>query len=237
MVDAHCHLQTSDIVTELQSCREVGVTRLICAGYDIESSEKAIEVASIYPEVFATVGIHPESKDDFSEIKRLVNQPKVIAIGECGLDSAEPRELDLLKLHVELAGEYNLPLVIHNRNQDQKILEIIGDYPKVMMHCFTSSESFMKQCVARGWYISFGGILTFKKRDELREIAKLVPDNKLLIETDSPYLAPEPLRGSQNNPKNVKIVAELLASLRNTSINQIEEITEKNCRQLFNIYD
>ncbi len=236
MTDAHCHLQNiSDIVTELQRCKEEGITSLICVGFDIKSSKKAIEIAQKYSNVYATVGIHPESKDSILEIKDLVRQPKVVAIGECGLDSDDPRELDLLRSHVELARYCDLPLIIHNRNQNLKILDIVGDYPKVMCHCFTGSESFMKECVSRGWYISFGGILTFKKSEYLRDVAKLVPDDKLLIETDSPYLSPEPIRNEQNQPKNVKIIAQLLADLRNSSINQIEEITDNNCQTLFNI--
>lgn len=229
MTDAHCHLQ------DLDNFDISNLEFVICSGASIESSKKAIKIAQKFPNVYATVGIHPESKDNFSEIKNLVNQPKVIAIGECGLDSDNLREIELLKLHVALAKELDLPLVIHNRNQDQNILEIVSNYPKVMMHCFTGSESFMKECVDRGWYISFGGILTFKRSEGLREVAKLVPDDKLLIETDSPYLSPEPVRNKQNRPGNVKIVAELLASLRNTSINQIEEVTDKNVERLFNI--
>ncbi len=227
MTDAHCHLQ------DLESFDVSGLKFVICAGFDIKSSKKAIQIAQMFPNVYAAVGIHPESNDNFLEIEKLVKFPKVVAIGECGLDSDDPRELDLLKLHVDLAKEHDLPLVIHNRNQDKNILNILGDYSKVMMHCFTGNEEFMKECVSRGWYISFGGILTFKRSEYLREIAKLVPENLLLIETDSPYLAPEPHRGSQNRPKNVKIVAELLAKLRGTSINQIEEITDNNCKRLF----
>lgn len=238
MIDAHCHLQ--DIPNFDISNLEI----VICAGASIESSKVAIELANKYSNVWATVGIHPESKDELRilnyELRKLVKEPKVVAIGECGLDSDDPRELELLKLHVNLANEFNLPLVIHNRNQDKNILEILSPQhlapsTKVMLHCFTSDQAFANECIKRGWYISFGGILTFKKNDYLREIAKQVPSGLLLTETDSPYLAPEPLRGSQNIPKNVKIVAELLANLRNTSINQIEEITERNCRRLFKI--
>lgn len=231
MVDAHCHLQNSlEIEKEIE-----GLDLVICAGASIESSRQAIEIAAKYPNVWATVGIHPESNDNFDEIIKMTKSPKVVAIGECGLDSDDPREIELLKLHVDLAKKLDLPLVIHNRDQDQKILEVVGDYPKVMMHCFTSNKQFMQECVDRGWYISFGGILTFKKRDELREVASLVPADKLLTETDSPYLAPEPYRGSQNTPSNVKIIAQLLANLRNTSIDQIEAITLANCKRLFKI--
>lgn len=231
MVDAHCHLQNNlEIEKEIE-----GLDLVICVGASIESSRQAIEIAAKYPNVWATVGIHPESNDNFDEIIKMTKSPKVVAIGECGLDSDDPREIELLKLHVDLAKKLDLPLVIHNRDQDQKILEVVGDYPKVMMHCFTSNEGFMKKCLARGWYISFGGILTFKKRDELREVARLVPEDKLLTETDSPYLAPEPYRGSQNTPSNVKIIAQLLANLRNTSIDQIEAITKRSCETLFKI--
>ncbi|MBI5358919.1 TatD family hydrolase [Candidatus Amesbacteria bacterium] len=233
MTDAHCHLQN------LENFDISDLKYVICAGFDIESSKKAIEIAQKYPSVYATVGIHPETNDELgimnNELRKLVKKNKVIAIGECGLDSDDPKELELLKLHVDLARECNLPLVIHNRNQDQKILEILGDYHKVMLHCFASDMGFMKECVSRGWYISFGGILTFKKSDYLREVAKAVPDDKLLIETDSPYLSPEPNRGMKNSPINVKIIAQLLAYLRNTSIDQIEEITDKNCQRLFNL--
>ncbi len=237
MTDAHCHLQyLSDIGSEVQRCKAAGITRLICAGYDLESSKKAIEINKQFPQVFATVGSHPDAKDFDREILlKLAKHPKVVAIGECGLDSDDTRELELLSLHVALAKETNLPLIIHNRHQDQKVLEILGNYPKVMLHCFTGDENFMQTCVGRGWYISFGGILTFKKSDELRAIAKLVPEDRLLVETDSPYLAPEPHRGSQNQPKNVKIIAQLLAKLRGTSINRIEEITDRNAEILFNI--
>ena len=234
MTDAHCHLQ------DLENFDVSGLKFVICAGANIESSKKAIELAQKFPNVYATVGIHPQEIFNFQfsifkELSKLVKFPKVVAIGECGLDSDDPRELDLLKLHVDLVKEYNLPLVIHNRNQDKKILDILGNYPKVMLHCFTSTAEFMKECVGRGWYISFGGILTFKKSEGLREVAKLVSGDKLLMETDSPYLSPEPHRKEQNHPKNVKIIAQLLADLRNTSINQIEEITDRNCQKLFNI--
>jgi TatD DNase family protein len=234
MVDAHCHLQ------DIPNFNVSNLELAICSGASLESSRQAIEIATKHKNVYVTVGIHPEAiiNDQASminELKGLAREPKVVAIGECGLDSDDPREIDLLKLQVDLAKELNLPLVIHNRNQDQKILDLVGDYPKVMLHCFTGNLDFMQKSVSRGWYISFGGILTFKKRDELREVAKLVPSDRLLTETDAPYLAPEPLRGSPNIPANVKIIAQLLANLRGTSIDQIEAVTRKNCETLFSI--
>lgn len=221
MVDAHCHLQ------DIPNFDVSSLDLVICAGASIESSHQAIEIASKHSNVYATVGIHPESNDNFDEIIKMTKSPKVVAIGECGLDSDNPREIELLKLHVDLARELDFPLVIHNRHQDQKILEILADYPKVMIHCFTSDKSFADECIKRGWYMSFSGILTFKKSDYLREIAKLVPENLLLTETDAPYLSPK--------PSNAKIIAQLLANLRNTSIDQIEAITLANCKRLFKI--
>lgn len=233
MTDAHCHLQ--DIPNfDISNLRFV-----ICSGASIESSRQAIAIAAKHTNVFATVGVHPESQEvlsiKYQVLRSMAREPKVVAIGECGLDSDNPREIELLKFHVDWAKETNLPLIIHNRNQDQKILETLGDYSKVMLHCFTSDEKFMKESVNRGWYISLGGILTFKNSGDLREVAKLVPDDKLLIETDSPYLSPEPFRGKPNSPKNVKMVAQMLANLRNTSIDQIEEITDNNIQKLFGL--
>ncbi len=250
MTDAHCHLQyLSDIGAEVQRCKAEGITSLICVGFDIKSSQQAIKIATKFPNVWATVGVHPEEISNFqfpifNELLKLAKFSKVVGIGECGLDFIESttpeektRQIELLKLHIELAQETKLPLVIHNRNADSDLLKIINYKLKIktMLHCFTGDIMFMKESIARGWYISFGGILTFKRSEYLREIAKLVPENLLLIETDSPYLAPEPHRGSQNRPKNVKIVAELLAKLRGTSINRIEEITDQNVMKLFHI--
>ncbi len=234
MIDAHCHLQEfEDLQAVISNASSAGITGMICAGADLESSKKAVEIAEKFEQVYATVGVHPESNDDPSKIENLINLPKVIAVGECGLDTDNPREIELLKTQIDLAKKYNLPLMVHNRKQDKKILEILGDYPKVMLHCFTGDMVFMKECVKRGWYISFGGIVTFKSSHELREVAKAVPEDKLLIETDAPYLAPEPVRGSRNTPENVKIVAAKVAEVRNTSINQIEKITSDNCKRLF----
>ena len=222
-----------DLEAVVSNASNAGITGMICCGADLESSKKAIEIASKFPSVWATAGIHPESNDDPLEIENLLNFPKVVAVGECGLDSDNPQEESLLKSQLELAQKYNLPLVVHNRKQDAKILKILGNYPKIMLHCFTSDMEFMKECVRRGWYISFGGIVTFKSSHALRETAKAVPENRLLIETDAPYLAPEPVRGSRNVPTNVKIVAIKIAEVRGTSINQIEKITSENCKLLF----
>ncbi len=242
MIDAHCHLY------ELPEEEWVnnGLEAMICAGSDLESSRRAIELAENYPNVYATVGMHPEAISEFhsltvaqlrSEVKKLISRKKVVAVGECGLDTGSEEEVELFKFNINLAKETGLPLVVHCRNMFGKVFEIL-DYDRVQMHCFTGNEEEMRECVGRGWYISFGGILTFKKSGELRRIASLVPENKLLVETDSPYLAPEPVRGSRNFPKNVKYVVDCLAEARGMEPERIEAVTNENAKKLFNLgYD
>lgn len=247
MIDAHCHLQEFEDPGEVIS----GLEAVICCGAGVESSERAVEIAQKYKSVYATVGIHPEenSKSKIlsskqilkSKLLNLLKLPKVVAVGECGLDFLpETREeekstqRELFKFNVDLAKEAELPLVVHCRNAFTDVFEIV-DYEKVQMHCFTGNIEQMHKCVKRGWYISFGGIVTFKSSHALREVAKAVPEDRLLVETDSPYLAPEPVRGSRNEPKNVKIVAAKIAEVRGASINQIEMVTSGNARQFFGI--
>jgi len=140
-------------------------------------------------------------------------------------------DTELFKFNINLAKETGLPLVVHCRDAFDGIFETL-DYDKVQMHCFTGNEEEMRECVKRGWYISFGGILTFKKSEELRRVARLVPEDKILAETDSPYLAPEPVRGSRNTPANVKYVLSCLAEIRGTDM---ERIISENARRLFRI--
>ena len=232
MIDAHCHLQEFENPSEVIS----GLEAVICCGSGVKSSQKAVELASKYKEVFATVGVHPEDINDRDEkeLRKLLKMPKVVAVGECGLDTGSDEEVDLFKFNIELAKETGLPLVVHCRNQFEKVFEAL-DLDRVQMHCFTGNMEQMQECVRRGWYIGLGGIVTFKSSHELREVAKEIPEDRLLIETDAPYLAPEPVRGSRNTPRNVKIVAAKISEVRGTSINQIEEITTQNARRLFGL--
>jgi len=243
MIDAHCHLQEfEDLEAMIGNAGNAGITGMICCGAGMESSQRAVELASKYKEVFATVGVHPEERGDLRiknyelriKLLNLLKQPKVVAVGECGLDTDSEEEVELFKFNIELARETGLPLVVHCRNQFEKVFEVL-DYDKVQMHCFTGNMEQMQECIRRGWYISLGGIVTFKSSHELREVAKEIPEDRLLIETDSPHLAPEPVRGTRNVPINVKIVAAKVAEIRNTSINQIEEVTGRNTRRLFGL--
>ncbi len=255
MIDAHCHLQEfEDIQAIVSSAGKAGIAGMICCGADLESSKKAIEIAEKFEQVYATVGCHPDQIFNFkflissplsrfanNQFLKLAKSKKVVAIGECGLDflpetrkEEKSAQRELLKFNIDLAKKARLPLVVHCRNAFADIFEIV-DYDKVQMHCFTGNMEQMQECVRRGWYISFGGIVTFKSSQELREVAKAVPEDKLLVETDAPYLAPEPVRGSRNMPTNVKIVAAKIAEVRGTSINQIEEVTTENARLFFGL--
>ena len=269
MVDTHCHLyEAGDIEAELARFKAAGGGALVCAGAGIESSKRAIELAGKYPEVWATVGVHPESlTPEFSnlqlsitnELLNLIKNEKVVAVGECGLDYAEgmqdtpprspsghlggedgnrgenrDRQKELFRINVEAARETGLPLVVHCRNAFEDIWERVKNAGVVgQMHCWTGNEEWMKKFVEAGWYISFGGILTFKNSRDLREVAGKVPEDKLLVETDAPYLAPEPVRGSKNTPANVKYVVACLAEIRGLSIQSMSKITSENTRRLF----
>ncbi len=220
-----------------------GLTAMICCGAGVESSRKAIELAARHKNVFATVGVHPEEMNerlDSSLLLRMTRDKKVVAVGECGLDSDNEAEVELFKTNINLAKETGLPLVVHCRNQFEKVYEILKNYELGirnygMMHCWTGNEEWMRKFVDMGWYISFGGILTFKNSHDLRTVAANVPEDRLLIETDSPYLAPEPKRGTKNIPENVRLVAGVLARTRNVPIGRIEEVTTRNAMELFKL--
>ena len=251
MTDAHCHLIDSkygDLIPEnlAKKAREIGITAIISNGTSIENVKQTIKLAEKFPEVWATVGVHPDEiinneLPKINELLDLAKHSKVVAIGEAALDFFEGitdeqknMQRKLFEMHIQLATETGLPLVVHNRDADEEILEYLKNFSGgVQLHCFVEKMSYALEAIKRGWYLSFGGIITFKKSGYLREIVKDIPNENILIETDAPYLAPEPMRGTINTPVNVKIVAEWVAGIRNTSINQIEEATDLNTRMLF----
>ena len=232
MIDAHCHLYE----IEEGGWMDNGLEAMICCGSGTKNSQESVELARKYANVYATVGVHPENISDRDEGKllELAKDKKVVAIGECGLDSESEAEVELFKFNIGLAQKTGLPLVVHCRGMFEKVFEIL-DYDRAQMHCFTGNMAQMEECVRRGWYISLGGILTFKKSEYLREVAKIVPEDRLLTETDAPYLAPEPVRGSRNIPGNVKYVVDCLAGLRGKSVEYMDQVTSENARRLFNI--
>ena len=223
------------------------ITNIVCAGYNLAGSKEAIEIANKYPHIFATCGISPNDieeqvEKDIEEIENLAKNKKVVAIGEIGLDyywNKDNKELQkqVFIKQIELANRLNLPIVIHTREAVMDTLEILKTHPvnkKGVFHCCPLNQELIKEGLKLGFYISFSGNVTFKNAKSAGCI-ELVPLDKILIETDSPYLSPEPHRGEKNTSLNVKLVAAKIAEVKNEKIEKIAEITRKNAKNIFNI--
>jgi len=257
LFDSHSHYNDEkfDIDREeiIKETLTKGVSNFIVAGYNIESSKKAVEIANKYREIYAIVGISPndinyiKSKSNIDEsileIKEIAKNSKVVAIGEIGLDyywNKENKELqkEMFIKQIELANKLDLPIVIHTRDAMLDTIEILKQnivIRKGIFHCCPLNQELIKEAVKLGYYISLSGVITFKNAKNVEEIINLIPEDKLLIETDSPYLSPEPLRGKRNNSMNVKYVAEKIANLKNKTIEEIAELTNNNAKRIFNV--
>lgn len=250
LIDSHAHLVSLENLPEvLQRAQENNINKIVSISSDIPSTEATISLAEEYDYIFATTGVHPHSADQMSEevligIDHFAENDKVVAIGETGLDyfymnSEKEVQIDSFTEHIRLGKKHNLPIIIHVRNADQDMIEILtkesaADTPGVI-HCFTGDYDTAKKYLDLGFYISFSGIVTYKRSEELREAAKKIPKDKILIETDSPYLAPVPHRGKPNEPSYVKHVAETISNVRGISFDEIAEITKANAEKLFRI--
>ena len=230
-----------------------GVSNFIVAGYNIESSKKAIEIAKNYNEIYAIVGISPndlenvEEKDDIdkyvNEIENIAKDSKVVAIGEIGLDyywNKENKELqkEMFIKQIKIANELDLPIVIHTRDATIDTIDILKENnvnKKGIFHCCPLNQELIKEALKLGFYISLSGVITFKNVKNVEDIINMIPEDKLLIETDSPYLSPEPVRGKRNNSMNVKYVAEKIANIKNKTLEEVADITNKNAKRIFNI--
>lgn len=219
IIDNHCHLNDNRLINQvdrvISDSKEFGVSKMICIGYDLESSKKAVELANKYKEVYATVGIHPDyadkyTKQDLEEIEKIAKDPKVLAIGEIGLDyywhkdqAHQELQKELFISQIQIANKVQKPINIHTREATLDTIEILKEnetkYGKIM-HCCPLNNHLIKETLKLGAYISFSGIVTFKNADP-RSSVLLVPDDRLLVETDSPYLAPQPKRGDTNIPR------------------------------------
>ncbi|MDA8214114.1 MAG: YchF/TatD family DNA exonuclease [Nitrospiraceae bacterium] len=263
MIDTHCHLEMKpydpDREDVIKRAREAGLEAVITIGSDFEGCKGAVALAEKYDFIYATVGIHPHDAKDFSEdifnqIKRWATPPhpplskggqrggKIVAIGEIGLDyhyDHSPRDIqkDVFKKQLYYAKEINLPVIIHSREAKKDTLKILEEsgITKGVMHCFSGDMEMAERTMAMGFYISIAGPVTFKNAAKLREIVKAIPDDYLLIETDAPYLTPEPLRGKRNEPAFVVHTAKFIAELRGISLEDIDRITTVNAKRLFGI--
>ena len=252
LVDSHCHLDyyvEAEIEQVIARAREAGVTRMVTIGVRMSQAAKVKELAERFPEVWGTVGIHPHNAGEgplptAEEIAAEADHPRIIGIGESGLDyfyDKAPREAQAenFRRHIRAARLAGLPLAIHARQADEDIIGILreeraagGDY-QFLLHCFSSGRELAEKAVEMGGYVSFSGILTFPKSQEIRDIARDLPADRLLVETDAPYLAPVPFRGKRCEPGMVAHTAKVLAQVRGLEIAALEELTTRNFHRLF----
>ena len=249
--DSHAHLDDArfeaDFDEILAHMRENGVTAMMNIGCDLPSSENSVRLAETYPWVWAAVGSHPDDADHVNEARiavyrEMCKNPRVKAIGEIGLDyhyEDVPRDVQktAFRMQMALARELDLPVVVHEREAHEDGLRIVDEFPDVkgVFHCYSGSLEMAKELVKRGWYIGFTGVVTFKNARKAVEVAENIPLGRILIETDCPYMAPEPYRGRRNDPSLVPFVAAKIAQLRGLTPEDIGKATSENARRLFRI--
>ena len=252
LFDTHTHYNDEKFEKDreeiIKKTYEAGITRFVCAGYNLESSCKAVDIANKNEFIYSICGISPNDLEDFSEenlekIKELAKNKKNVAIGEIGLDyywNKENKELQKQAFirQIDLANELDLPIVIHSRDAVQDTIDLLKENPvkrKGIFHCAQLNKYLIEEGIKLGFYISFAGPITFKNSKNAEEVVKLVPNNKILIETDSPYLSPEPVRGKRNDSRNVKYIAEKIATIKGGSVEQIAKNTYQNAMKIFRI--
>ncbi len=257
LIDTHVHLDDlrydADRETVFQRAKDAGVGAFITIGCDVSTSTSAVKIANEHSNVYATVGVHPHEVKRiephwYEELRELAQQPKVVAFGEIGLDfhyDHSPRETQRQQFReqIRLAKSLNLPLVIHTREAQEDTMTILREEQAEsvggVFHCFSGDPWLAKEALDLGFYLSFSGIITFRNATLLREVILTVPDDRLLIETDAPYLTPVPFRGKRNESAYVKYVAEQIAELKyqdsTTGLEQVSELTTNNAKRLFNL--
>ena len=254
LFDSHCHLNDENLYPRIkeviEDANKTGVKKFLVIGYDAYSSRLAVSIAEKYEGCYASIGFHPTeiegvSEETYLETMSLVNHPKVVAIGEIGLDYhwvKEPQKREKQKewfiKQIEFANEHHLPISIHNRESTEDCVEILKKHtPKYggVMHCFSGSVEIMNVVISLGLHIAIGGTVTFTNAKTPKEVAEEVPLDKLLIETDSPYLTPHPHRGEKNEPKYLCLVLDEIAKLKNMSKKHLEDVIYKNTCKVFNI--
>lgn len=254
LVDSHCHLDKLDLSpynnelsSAIDAAKEKGVEHFLCVGIDLEHLDDVLGIANEYRAVSASVGVHPlyqESRDPtVEELVKAAKHEKVVAIGETGLDYFYCKgdlewQRKRFEVHIEAAQQSSLPLIIHTRDAKEDTLSILragqADQVGGVLHCFTEDLDMAEQAMEMGFYISISGIVTFRNADALREVVRAIPIERLLVETDSPYLAPVPHRGKSNEPKYVMDVAKFIADLKGLTLEELINVTGENFFHLFN---
>ncbi len=252
--DTHCHLNSEELYERLEevleSAKKVGVDKFLVVGWNKESSFKAVEIAHRYEGIYAAIGFHPTdindvSEEDYNETMALVNDPKVVAIGEIGLDYhwvKDPIQREKQKewfiKQINFANEHKKPISIHNREAFEDCLKILKEHRPMysgVMHCYSGSVELLKDVLDLGLYIGLDGPLTFTNAKTPKEVCEEVPLNRLLVETDSPYLSPHPLRGTVNEPKNIALVIDEITRIKGLSKKHILDVIYQNSCELFKV--
>ena len=251
MIDSHCHLDHPPLLDNLNDIlnrsKEVGIKKLLTICTTLESFKNIENILIIDDMIYGTFGIHPHETEnnDVSKItiiESIKKNPKLIGVGETGLDfyynySKKNKQIDSFKKHIEAAIEINLPIIVHSRNAEDETFNILNEYkkhkPKILMHCFTGTYKFYKQMEELDSYFSASGIITFNSSKDLQNTFSKIPNNKLLVETDSPFLAPVPMRGKKNEPSFIKYTLKKLADIKNIDVSEIVSLTTKNFNNLF----
>ncbi len=253
LFDTHVHLNAEqfneDVEEVMERAKEAGVEYMVVVGFDRPTINRALELVEKYDFLYASVGWHPVDAIDMEEedlqwIEELASHPKVVAIGEMGLDyhwdkSPKSVQQEVFRKQIQLAKRVNLPIIIHNREATQDIVDILREENAQevggIMHCFSGSAEVAQQCIDMNFYISLGGPVTFKNAKKPKEVAREIPLDNMLVETDCPFLAPHPYRGKRNEPAYVRLVAQQIAEIKEISVEEVEEITTENAKRLFGI--
>lgn len=252
--DTHCHLNSPQLYPKieeiLKNCKETGIDLLLVVGYDYQTSLLAVEIANKYPSCYASIGIHPTELNSLNEADEnqfyaLLGHPKVVALGEIGLDYywvKDPGERSKQKQwfikQIKIANYYNKPIIVHSRDAAQDTYDILKSHKPLqggVMHCYSCSSEMLPLFLDLGLYIGLDGPVTFLNAANPKEVARFVPLDKLLIETDSPYLAPHPYRGKENTPLNLPLIVEAIAKIKETNAEKISECTYSNGKKLFHV--
>ena len=253
MIDSHCHLDHEPLFNNLDDVikrsKDIGIKKLLTISTTFESFEKIKILVNKDLMIYGTYGIHPHETENNvvnkdTIIKNITNCQKIIGVGETGLDffynhSGKERQIESFKAHIEASIELKKPLIIHSRNAEEETFDILNSYKpedlKILMHCFTGSLEFSKKLLSLGAFFSASGVITFKNSTDLQNTFKTIPLNKLLVETDSPFLAPVPLRGKKNEPCFIKYTVEKLSLIKEKSLEEMIVITSNNFNSLFNV--
>tara|TARA_B100001996_G_scaffold379237_1_gene364675 strand:- start:3068 stop:3826 length:759 start_codon:yes stop_codon:yes gene_type:complete len=251
MIDSHCHLDHSPLIENLNDVisrsKDVGIEKLLTISTTTKSFNNILNLIKLDSIIYGTFGIHPHevdkellSKDNI--INKIKSNDKIIGVGESGLDfyynnSDKKNQILSFKNHIEAALDLNMPIIVHSRNAEDETYNVLNEYSdknlKVLMHCYTGSKIFSEKLMKFDSYFSASGIITFKNSSDLQNTFKSIPENKLLIETDSPFLAPDPMRGKNNEPSFIKFTLEKLANIKNLDVNYLDKVTTNNFNTLF----